>query len=81
MRHPGKMPAPDHSTLAYANRHCPWQVYETPFTLLYEHVPAKWNSAQRAPACELPAKPFRLDSTDHVAVVALRAIALQVKLG
>lgn len=81
LRHPGKMPAPDHSTLAYANRHCPWQVYETPFTLLYEHVPAKWKSAQRALALELPAKRLRLGSGDRFAAFALVPIALQEKPG
>lgn len=56
LRHPGKMSAPDHSTLAYANRHCSWQAFETLFTQLYEHVSANLNSVQRVPALELAEK-------------------------
>ena len=34
LRHLGMKEAPAHSTLAYANQHRPWQVYEELFTLL-----------------------------------------------
>jgi hypothetical protein len=63
LRHLGMRQAPGHSTLAYANQHRPWEIYETLFGLLRESLAAKLGAARPAPALRLPGKLFSLDSS------------------
>ena len=63
LRHLGMKEAPAHSTLAYANQHRPWQVYEELFTLLNARLTALLSPAERAPRLALPHRLLRLDST------------------
>ncbi|MCW5965375.1 MAG: IS4 family transposase [Bryobacterales bacterium] len=63
LRHVGVKEAPAHSTLAYANQHRPWQVYEALFTLLSESLAKKLSQAERSPHLALPKRLLSLDST------------------
>lgn len=63
LRHLGMSQAPAHSTLAYANQHRPWQVYETLFTLLSASLTMQLSQARRAPRLALPQRLLSLDST------------------
>ena len=63
LRHLGMLQAPAHSTLAYANQHRPWQVYETLFLLLSERLTSKLTQAERAPRLRLPKRLLSLDSS------------------
>lgn len=63
LRHLGMQQAPGHSTLAYANQHRPWQIYETLFHGLRESLMKKLAPAQRLPQLGLPGKLLSLDST------------------
>lgn len=63
LRHLGIAQAPSHSTLAYANQHRPWQVYQTLFTLVSETLSAKLSHAERTPRLRLPNRLLSLDST------------------
>lgn len=63
LRHLGMSEAPAHSTLAYANQHRPWQVYEELFTLLSTRLTAQLSPAERAPRLRLPKRLLSLDST------------------
>ena len=63
LRHLRMQEAPAHSTLAYANQHRPWQVYETLFTLLSASLTAQLSQAERAPRLALPHRLLSLDST------------------
>ena len=62
-RHLNMQEAPAHSTLAYANQHRPWQVYETLFTQLSASLTGQLTQAERAPRLKLPHRQLRLDST------------------
>ncbi len=63
LRHLGMEKAPSHSTLAYANQHRPWEIYETLFHLLRDSLMSKLAPVQRAPRLGLPGKLLSLDST------------------
>lgn len=63
LRHLNMQEAPAHSTLAYANQHRPWQVYETLFTLLSARLTAQLTQTERAPRLALPQRLLSLDST------------------
>jgi len=54
--------APRHSTLAYANEHRPWEIYQDLFTELLAHLRAKLPLSPQTPL-ELPGRLFSLDST------------------
>lgn len=62
LRHLGLPEAPSHSTLAYANEHRPWELYQTVFELLLQECRKRLGA--RAPAkLGLPGKLLSLDST------------------
>ena len=63
LRHLRMQEAPAHSTLAYANQHRPWEVYETLFTLLSASLTAQLTQAERAPRLALPHRLLSVDST------------------
>ena len=63
LKHLGLSGAPSHSTLAYANQHRPWQIYETLFESLLEHLRRALPGAAQAPRLKLPGKLLSLDST------------------
>ncbi len=63
LRHLGMSQAPGHSTLAYANEHRPWEVYQTLYYLLVESVTARLRPEQRSQKLKLPFRMFSLDST------------------
>jgi hypothetical protein len=63
LRHLGMTEAPGHSTLAYANQHRPWQVYETLFLLLSESLSKKLSLGERSARLDLPKRLLSLDST------------------
>jgi hypothetical protein len=63
LRHLRMQEAPAHSTLAYANQHRPWQIYETLFTQLSASLTAQLSQAERAPRLKLPHRLLSLDST------------------
>lgn len=60
--HLGMKKAPRHSTLAYANEHRPWEIYQDLFTELLAHLRAKLPLSPQTPL-ELPGRLFSLDST------------------
>jgi len=47
LRHLGLESAPKRSTLAYANQHRPWQLYQTLFEQLYEKCRSEFDQARR----------------------------------
>ena len=62
LRHLGLPEAPSHSTLAYANEHRPWALYQTVFELLLQE--SRKRLGWRAPAkLGLPGRLMSLDST------------------
>ena len=65
--HLGMNKAPRHSTLAYANVHRPWEIYQDLFTELLAHLRAKLPVSAKTPldipGKLLPGKLFSLDST------------------
>lgn len=63
LRHLGMKQAPSHSTLAYANQHRSWRIYENLFPQLQEHLTRKLRPAARGPQWGLPGKLLSLDST------------------
>ena len=63
LRHLGMTEAPARSTLAYANQHRPWQVFEEVFTQLSARLVAQLSPAERAPRLRLPKRLLSLDST------------------
>ncbi len=63
LRHLNMQGAPSHSTLAYANQHRPWQVYETLFKLLSARLTAQLSQSERAPRLKLPRRLLSLDSS------------------
>ena len=60
--HLGMAQAPSHSTLAYANQHRSWEIYQTLFLLLLEHLRGKLPSSGGNPL-GLPGKLLSLDSS------------------
>jgi len=60
--HLGVAKAPKHSTLAYANQHRPWEIYQDLFLALLGHLRAKLPTYAKTPLV-VPGKLFRLDST------------------
>lgn len=60
--HLGMTKSPGHSTLAYANRHRPWQIYQDLFTALVPHLRAKLPVSAKTPLA-VPGKLLSLDST------------------
>jgi len=60
--HLGMTKSPGHSTLAYANLHRPWQIYQDLFTALVPHLRAKLPVSAKTPLT-VPGKLFSLDST------------------
>jgi hypothetical protein len=63
LRHLRMQEAPAHSTLAYANQHRPWRVFETLFTQLSASLTAQLTQAERDPRLKLPHRLLSLDST------------------
>lgn len=63
LRHLGREKAPGHSTLAYANQHRPWQIYETLLHSLRESLMSRLALAQPSSRLGLPGKLLSLDST------------------
>lgn len=63
LKHLGLRRAPSHSTLSYANEHRSWQIYESLFGLLLEHLQHALPAAARTPRLKLPGKLLSLDST------------------
>jgi hypothetical protein len=60
--HLGVAKAPKHSTLAYANQHRPWEIYQDLFLALLGHLRAKLPTHAKTPLV-VPGKLFSLDST------------------
>jgi hypothetical protein len=60
--HLGMTQAPSHSTLAYANEHRSWQIYQDLFLALVEHLRPQLPGAGGHPL-RLPGKLLSLDST------------------
>lgn len=60
--HLGMDKAPRHSTLAYANEHRPWEIYQDLFTELLVHLRAKLPRSPKTPL-DLPGRLLSLDST------------------
>jgi hypothetical protein len=54
--------SPGHSTLAYANKHRPWQIHQDLFTALVPHLRAKLPVSAKTPLT-VPGKLLSLDST------------------
>ena len=63
LRHLGMVKAPGHSTLAYANEHRPWEIYETLFHSLRSSLMAKLGPVRSGSNLGLPGKLLSLDST------------------
>ena len=63
LRHLGMEQAPSHSTLAYANQHRSWRIYENLFGELQDHLARKLAPAARGRHWGLPGKLLSLDST------------------
>lgn len=64
LRHLGLSDAPGHSTLAYANAHRPWEIYQDLFQFLLTHLQARLGmQGQSARRFCLPGKLLSLDST------------------
>lgn len=62
LKHLGLPQAPSHSTLAYANAHRPWELYESIFHKLYARCIAEAQARGR-PKFTLPGKLVSIDST------------------
>lgn len=60
--HLGMTKAPGHSTLAYANLHRPWQIYQDLFATLVAHLRAKLPVSAKTPL-SVPTRLLSLDST------------------
>lgn len=60
--HLGVTKAPKHSTLAYANQHRPWEIYQDLFVALLSHLRAKLPTHAKTPLV-VPGKLYSLDST------------------
>ena len=60
--HLGMTKAPGHSTLAYANLHRPWQIYQDLFAALVAHLRAKLPVSAKTPL-SVPTRLLSLDST------------------
>jgi hypothetical protein len=60
--HLGMTKSPGHSTLAYANEHRPWQIYQDLFTALVPHLRAKLPVSAKTPLT-VPGRLLSLDST------------------
>lgn len=60
--HLGMTKSPGHSTLAYANQHRPWQIYQDLFTALIPHLRAKLPMSAKTPLA-IPGRLLSLDST------------------
>src|SRR5215813_2356937 len=64
LRHLGLSEAPGHSTLAYANGHRPWEIYQDLFQFLLSHLQAQLGvQGKSARQFSLPGKLLSLDST------------------
>lgn len=60
--HLGVTKAPKHSTLAYANQHRSWEIYQDLFVALLSHLRAKLPTHAKTPLV-VPGKLYSLDST------------------
>ena len=60
--HLGLAKAPRHSTLAYANQHRPWEIYQDLFAGLLAHLRGKLPVSAKTPLA-VPGKLYSLDST------------------
>jgi hypothetical protein len=64
LRHLGLSDAPGHSTLAYANAHRPWEIYQDLFQFLLSHLQGQLGlEGKSARQFSLPGKLLSLDST------------------
>lgn len=63
LRHLGMRRAPGHSTLAYANEHRPWEIYQDLFVALRNHLSGKLTTGQRLVPLDLEGKLYSLDSS------------------
>jgi len=63
LKHLGLPEAPARSTLAYANSHRPWQVFETVFQQLLTHCQKRLGVAKAGAKLGLPGKLLSLDAT------------------
>ena len=63
LRHLGLPEAPAHSTLAYANGHRPWQLFEAVFHQLLAHCQKRLGVAKAGARLGLPGKLLSLDAT------------------
>lgn len=63
LKHLGLPRAPGHSTLAYANAHRPWQLFETVFHIALEECRRRLGVANRGAKLDLPGKLLSLDAT------------------
>lgn len=63
LKHLGLPEAPARSTLAYANSHRPWQLYETVFHQLLAHCQKRLGVAKAGAKLGLPGKLLSLDAT------------------
>jgi len=63
LRHLGLPEAPARSTLAYANSHRPWQLFETVFQQLLAHCQQRLGVAKAGAKLGLPGKLLSLDAT------------------
>lgn len=63
LRHLGLSEAPARSTLAYANEHRPWQLFETVFHQLLANCRRRLGPAKAAAQLGLPGKLLSLDAT------------------
>ena len=59
----GLSEVPARSTLAYANRHRPWQLFETVFHQLFRQCQQRLGAAQTSSKLGLPGKLLSLDAT------------------
>lgn len=63
LKHLGLPEAPARSTLAYANSHRPWQLFETVFQQLLAHCQRRLGVAKAGAKLGLPGKLLSLDAT------------------
>ena len=63
LKHLGLPEAPARSTLAYANSHRPWQLFETVFQQLLTHCQQRLGVAKAGAKLGLPGKLLSLDAT------------------
>ena len=63
LKHLGLPEAPARSTLAYANSHRPWQLFETVFQQLLKHCQQRLGVAKAGAKLGLPGKLLSLDAT------------------